>query len=108
MKRIHLVKFILIILAIYLLQGLQTLNADIGTSTVLNPPIDDSSIISKTQTAIDTNPALTGESITVTSNHGLVTLEGTVTDASQINTAIETAKETAGISGVKSDLTVKP
>lgn len=107
MKRIHLVKYILITLAIFTPVCLQSTNADIGTSTIMNAPIDDSGIISKAQSAIDTNPALTGEKITVTSYQGIVTLEGEVSDQSQINTAIETVKEIAGVVNVRSDLTIK-
>ena len=109
MKRIRLVKYTLITLAVLSpLCFLQTTtNADIGTSTIMNTPIDDSGIISKAQTAIDTNPALAGEKITVTSYQGIVTLEGEVSDQSQIMTAIETAKEIVGVLSVRSDLTIK-
>jgi len=107
MKRIQLIKYLLITLAIISPFCLQPTNADIGTSTIMNTPVDDSGIISKAQTAIDTNSALTGEKITVTSHQGIVTLEGEVSEQSQINAAIETVKDIAGVLNVRSDLTVK-
>jgi osmotically-inducible protein OsmY len=107
MKRIHLLTFILIHLAIFSPLYSQITYADIGSSTIMNASIDDSGIISKAQTAIDTNPALTGEKITVTSYQGIVTLEGEVSEQSQISTAIDSVKDIPGVLNVRSDLTVK-
>lgn len=107
MKQIHLIKYVLVILAFFSLAFMQNTKADIGTSIIMNTPIDDSGIISRVQTAIDTNPTLQGESITVTSNQGVVTLEGEVEDESQINTAIQIAKNTVGVLEVNSDITLK-
>lgn len=107
MKKNPLLKYIFIMLSTFSLIFVHATNADISTSTILNPPIDDSSIISRAQSAIELNPLLSGESITVSSNHGVVTLEGEVSNQSKIDIAVKIAKETSGVIEVKSDLTIK-
>ena len=80
---------------------------DKGSSTI-GQGIDDSWLWFKTRTALATESDLRDSTINVDCVNSVVTLKGTVADASQKSRAETVAKGIDGVKSVKNDLQVKP
>jgi hypothetical protein len=66
----------------------------------------DSNIISQIYDQYGKEPALLGTSLTATSQNGVVTISGNVTQQSQADQAIIAAKKVAGVKEVRSNIIV--
>lgn len=72
-----------------------------------NQSSSDSSITSNLQTQYSSDKTLTGQNITVRSDNGSVTLNGTVDNQAQADYATNLARSMNGVSNVKSNITVR-
>lgn len=71
-------------------------------------PIDDATITQNVQSKISAEPILSNQTISISTNQGVVSLTGTVTTGRQADTAVETAESVEGVQDVDaSNLTVK-
>jgi osmotically-inducible protein OsmY len=80
---------------------------DKGSSTI-GQGIDDSWLWFKTRTALAAESDLRDSTINVDCVNSVITLKGTVADASQKSRAEAVAKGIDGVKSVKNDLQVKP
>ena len=69
--------------------------------------VDDTVITGKVKTAIFNEPTLKSAEINVETFKGVVQLSGFVSSQANVNTAIMTAKNVAGVTSVKNDMRVK-
>ena len=69
--------------------------------------VDDTVITGKVKTAILGEPTLKSAEINVETFKGVVQLSGFVSSQANVNTAIMTAKNVAGVTSVKNDMRVK-
>ena len=91
-----------------------TANTETGTVTTPAPPktatpqlnVDDADITASVQGKLAKDPMLAGSNITVITNGGVVTLDGTVNSQGQADEAVKIAKAENGIKNVQSKLTI--
>ena len=81
-----------------------TTTTNINTTSAHND--NDDKIVSAIYTKYAKDPALTGTQITVTSQNGIVTLNGTVTGQAQADEAVIAAKSVNGVKDVRSAILV--
>lgn len=67
----------------------------------------DTVMTEKAQAAIKKNSALQNQAVSAASRDGVVTLQGSVENKEQEQSAIDSVKGIAGVSEVKSELTIK-
>jgi osmotically-inducible protein OsmY len=91
------------ILAIAGLMGCASTSKSEGTGEY----VDDTVITTKVKTAILGEPTLKSAEINVETFKGVVQLSGFVSSQANINTAVMTAKNVAGVTSVKNDMRVK-
>jgi osmotically-inducible protein OsmY len=68
----------------------------------------DSDLVINVQSSINTDPALRGSNIRVSSNQGIITLDGTAANQLQIDAAIQSVKNMNGVRNVKSNIRISP
>lgn len=83
----------------------ETSHTTITSTTFPGSPADDA-IVSAVYAKYAKDPALIGTSLTVTSQNGIVTVNGTVTAQSQADAASIAAKAVAGVKDVRSNIHV--
>lgn len=67
----------------------------------------DTVMTEKAQAAIRKNPTLKDQAVSAASRDGVITLQGSVENKDQEQSAIDSVKGIAGVSQVKSELTIK-
>jgi len=89
--------------------NIMTAQLDQGTSAAPNDtatPTNDDVISTNIRSKISQDPLLTGANILVTTQGGVVTLSGTVSNQTQIDEAVKIAKTENGVTSVKSSINV--
>ncbi len=103
MKRSKYFSALFISVALLLAQGCASTSTHEGTGEY----IDDSVITSKVKTAIFNEPTLKSAEINVETFKGTVQLSGFVNSQSDINKAVELARNVKGVQSVKNDMRSK-
>ena len=67
---------------------------------------DDGSVSTRVRTVLLNDPQVNGGSITVTASNGVVTLSGRVRSEAERERAVALARQTSGVSDVRSELSV--
>jgi hyperosmotically inducible protein len=81
------------------------LTASCGGKTI-RPATDDTGVSTRVRTALLNDPQVAATNITVTSNNGVVTLSGRVRTAAEVERAVAVARQTTGVTDVRSELSV--
>jgi hyperosmotically inducible protein len=76
------------------------------SSKSFRPAMDDSGVSTRVRTALLNDPQVAATNITVTSTNGVVTLSGRVRTPAEVDRAIVVARQTAGVTDVRSELAV--
>ena len=72
----------------------------------IRPATDDSGISTRVRTALLNDPQVAANSINVTAANGVVTLSGQVRTPAERDRAVTVARQTVGVSDVRSELAV--
>jgi hyperosmotically inducible periplasmic protein len=73
-----------------------------------NQPVKDSFITAQVKTELTKDRATTGRNIMVATEHGIVSLSGTVASPAERQKAEQDARGIKGVTDVRNELTVKP
>ena len=82
-----------------------TLTVGCGGKTI-RPATDDSGISTRVRTALLNDPQVAAGGINVTASNGVVTLSGRVRSEAERERAVAVARQTSGVSDVRSELAV--
>lgn len=82
-----------------------TLTVGCGGKTI-RPATDDGGISTRVRTALLNDPQVAAGNINVTASNGVVTLSGQVRTAAERDRAVALARQTSGVSDVRSELSV--
>ena len=74
----------------------------------IRPATDDSGITTRVRTALLNDTQVAANDINVTAVNGVVTLSGRVRTAAERDRAVAVARQTTGVSDVRSELAVQP
>jgi osmotically-inducible protein OsmY len=74
----------------------------------IRPATDDSGISTRVRTALLNDTQVAANDINVTAVNGVVTLSGRVRTAAERDRAVTVARQTSGVSDVRSELAVQP
>jgi hyperosmotically inducible protein len=85
-----------------------TLAAACGTKSIRPVATDDAGVSTRVRTALLNDPQVAATAITVRSANGVVTLSGSVRSAAEADRAVAVARQTTGVSDVRSELAVQP
>jgi osmotically-inducible protein OsmY len=72
----------------------------------IRPATDDSGVSTRVRTALLNDPSVAAGDISVTAANGVVTLSGRVRTAAERDRAVALARQTSGVSDVRSELAV--
>jgi osmotically-inducible protein OsmY len=72
----------------------------------VRPATDDSGISTRVRTALLNDPVVAAGNINVTATNGVVTLSGRVRSEAERDRAVAVARQTSGVSDVRSELAV--
>ena len=72
----------------------------------IRPATDDSGISTRVRTALLNDPQVAAGNISVSASNGVVTLSGQVRTAAERDRAVAVARQTSGVSDVRSELAV--
>ena len=72
----------------------------------IRPATDDGGISARVRTALLNDPQVAAGEINVSASNGVVTLSGRVRTAAERDRAVSLARQTSGVSDVRSDLAV--
>lgn len=79
----------------------------VGTDKSPAQAIDDTVITAKVKAALLVEPDVKSAALSVETHKGVVTLKGSVANASQVKRALETARNVDGVKTVKNEVTIK-
>ena len=82
------------------------LAAGCSSGRTIRPATDDSSISTRVRTALLNDPQVAAGGINVTASNGVVTLSGRVRSEADRERAVAVARQTSGVSDVRSELAV--
>ena len=82
------------------------LAAGCSSGRAIRPATDDSGISTRVRTALLNDPQVAAGGINVTASNGVVTLSGRVRSESERERAVAVARQTSGVSDVRSELAV--
>lgn len=82
-----------------------SLSVSCGGKTI-RPSTDDSGISTRVRTALLNDPQVAAGQINVTAANGVVTLSGSVRTAAERDRAVALARQTSGVTDVRSELSV--
>ena len=74
----------------------------------IRPATDDSGLTTRVRTALLNDTQVAANDINVTAANGVVTLSGRVRTAAERDRAVTVARQTTGVSDVRSELAVQP
>lgn len=77
-----------------------------GTKSIRPAANDDAGVSTRVRTALLNDPQVAATSINVRSANGVVTLSGSVRSAAEADRAVAVARQTSGVSDVRSELAV--
>lgn len=84
-----------------------TLSAACGSARAARPAAtDDTSVSTRVRTVLLNDPQVNGGTINVTASNGVVTLSGRVRSEAERERAVALARQTSGVSDVRSELSV--
>jgi hyperosmotically inducible periplasmic protein len=84
-----------------------SLSVGCGSARTLRPATtDDSSVSTRVRTVLLNDPQVNGGNINVTASNGVVTLSGRVRSEAERERAVALARQTSGVSDVRSELAV--
>ena len=90
--------------ALALVAALSTGCASAGKS--IRPATDDGGLSTRVRTVLLNDPQVAGGNISVTASNGVVTLSGRVRSEAERDRAVALARQTSGVSDVRSELAV--
>jgi len=76
------------------------------SSKSIRPATNDSGVSTRVRTALLNDPQVSATNITVTSANGVVTLSGRVRTPAEADRAVAVARQTTGVTDVRSELAV--
>jgi hyperosmotically inducible periplasmic protein len=82
------------------------LAAGCSSGRTIRPATDDSGISTRVRTALLNDPQVAAGGINVTASNGVVTLSGRVRSEAERERAVAVARQTSGVSDVRSELAV--
>ena len=82
-----------------------SLSAACGNKSI-RPATDDTGVSTRVRTALLNDPQVAAGQINVTAVNGVVTLSGSVRTAAERDRAVTLARQTSGVSDVRSELSV--
>lgn len=77
-----------------------------GCGKTIRPATDAEGVSTRVRTALLNDPQVSARGINVTSANGVVVLSGNVRTAAEADRAIEVARQTTGVTDVRSELAV--
>ncbi len=83
-----------------------TLTGACGTKSIRPAATDDAGVSTRVRTALLNDPQVAATAINVRSANGVVTLSGSVRSAAEAERAVAVARQTSGVSDVRSELAV--
>jgi len=84
-----------------------SLSVACGSARAIRPAAsDDSSVSTRVRTVLLNDPQVNGGTINVTASNGVVTLSGRVRSEAERERAVALARQTSGVSDVRSELSV--
>ncbi len=100
--------FLLIVLMVFFLGGASTsTEEEAAKESTAGEYLDDSVITTRVKKAIFDEPTLKSREINVETFKGVVQLSGFVSSQTDIDKAVEVAREVKGVKSVKNDMQVK-
>jgi len=83
-----------------------SLSVACGSARAIRPAADDGSVSTRVRTVLLNDPQVNGGTITVTASNGVVTLSGRVRSEAERERAVALARQTSGVTDVRSELSV--
>ena len=83
-----------------------SLTAACGGKSIRPAAADDGSVSTRVRTVLLNDPQVNGGTINVTASNGVVTLSGRVRSEAERDRAVALARQTSGVSDVRSELSI--